>query len=103
RVEQGRVKTTFNVQGPTDVKVTADDPHVFDPKTPTQCKPGDPIEVGKLQFFTDTDKHGKVVQEVGLGLGNKKSVGILFKACATMPSGGSGQFIWVQLIIRDDI
>jgi hypothetical protein len=75
------------VQGPTNVKVT----------TQTTCKTRDAIEVGKLQFFTDKDG-----QEVGLGLGTQQSVGILFCASATMPSGGNGQFIWVQIVIRDE-
>jgi hypothetical protein len=109
----GRACTTFNVQGPTNVKVTARTKGKSgDPKACTDAMAKDPpdierarklgcMEFGKLQFFTDTDKDGKVVQEVGLGLSHDNSVGIQFEASATMPSGGSGKFIWVQKVIAD--
>ncbi|HET9406966.1 MAG TPA: hypothetical protein VFO39_06975 [Candidatus Sulfotelmatobacter sp.] len=73
--EEGRVFTWFNVMGPTNVNVTAQ----------TQA-----VEI----FGGGT--------QVGLGQGTPESQGIVFNVTATMPSGGSGHFIWVQYINSDD-
>jgi hypothetical protein len=88
-VGQGSVTAYFNVVGPTNVKVA-------------------PVTSGT--FITDTGAKlnvtGKVTcydggTKVGLADG-ETSAGIVFKATATMPSGSSGTFAWVQLINIDN-
>jgi hypothetical protein len=75
--EEARVFTTFNVQGPTNVKVTT--------------------KLGTVTCFV-----GKAGNQVGLGNETQQNIGIEFDASATMPSAGSGAFAWVQIISSDD-
>jgi hypothetical protein len=86
---QGSVTATFNLVGPTNVKVTAVTSGTITTDTGAKLN-----VTGKVTCFDNGT-------QVGLADG-KTSAGIAFTAAATMPSGSSGTFGWVQIINSDN-